>query len=97
LLSEEQVWFQSRFGVHSSHEEAAAFAFLCLKKELSSSTVKARVGGGKADQQVIARLVYQKSAETAGPAKAPCLLLPEHLRAQIQPVQSDQILDGQRE
>lgn len=91
LLSEEQVWFQSKLGVHLSQEEAAAFAFLCLKKELTFSTVKALVGGGKAAKKVIARLVLQKLAETVGPAETPRLLLAEHLRAQLQPVPSDPI------
>ena len=84
LLSEEQLLFQAKLGVHLDEAEAKAFAFACLHGRLGSRDVRAIAGLSGADAvAVLDRLASQALISPLEGAETPMFVLAEHLRDRL--------------
>ena len=84
LLSEEQLLFQAKLGVHLDEAEAKAFAFACLHGRLMSQDVRAVAGlSGAGALAVLDRLASQALISPLEGAETPMFVLAEHLRERL--------------
>ncbi len=84
LLSEEQILFQTRLGVHLTDEQARAFAFVCRDGEATLAQLKAVTGLlGPDTVKVAERLETQGLIDSIGSAGR--YALAEHLREGARP------------
>ena len=84
LLSEEQLLFQAKLGIHLGDAEARAFAFVCLQDRLGPRDVQAVAGVSGADARaVLRRLASQALISPLEGTETPMFVLVEHLRERL--------------
>ena len=84
LLSQEQILFQARLGVHLTDEQARAFAFVRREGEMSRSQLRAVTGLSGPDAAAVAeRLAAQRLIEPVG-AGGRRYALAEHLKERLE-------------
>ena len=89
LLSEAQILFQASLGVHLSEEDASVFAYICRKKRLSLTDIKAIIGKTNQEcQQTADRLTTQMLIQEIGENH---FTLTEHLQTRLRATEKDSL------